>query len=62
MPTNWHYYNAVAGPTGPFVFAGSVSGSSAIIIGAVSGDWYYIVGVDGSGNPVSANSNVVQCT
>ena len=52
---------STAGPGGPFFHTDTIAGSSNLFTAEDSGEYFYVVGVDGSGNPVSANSNIVQC-
>lgn len=58
-PVTWNEWESADGVTGWFI-VNSQPGSARNDTGVDSGYYCYIQGVDGSGNPVTGQSNVVQ--
>lgn len=58
-PVSWNEYES-SSPTGPWSLSASFAGSVRTDTGADSEQWFYVQGVDGSGNPVTQPSNIVQ--
>ena len=58
-PDHWNIYNG-PGPTGPWVLFDFAPGTDRSWAGGIASTWYVIIGVDGSDNPVTPQSNAAQ--
>jgi hypothetical protein len=61
FPTQWRVWQCTAAGV-TIAIAANVTGSTGVASGLTLGNFYFIQGIDGSGNPVSAPSNVVHVT